>query len=95
MAALHLEDDQPQNDVDTCAMSMLLMRMVLVRISAAVNARRTIGWRYSSHRSTDGPRAFWRYDKAAHELKPAIALGADVAFLEGVDHFEGRQSRSP
>lgn len=88
VAALHLEDQVVTKRCGHLANKELVEEEVfLSRIRAAVNARTLAGRDIVIIARTDSLQSLG-YDVAVSRLKAAIAVGADVAFLEGISSKE-------
>ncbi|GAM37191.1 hypothetical protein TCE0_022r06898 [Talaromyces pinophilus] len=88
VAALHLEDQPTTKRCGHLRNKQIINEdEFLSRISAAVNARAQSGGDIVLIARTDALEPLG-YDNALQRLKRAIALGADVAFLEGVTSKE-------
>lgn len=84
VAALHLEDQPTTKRCGHLRNKQIVDEdEFMSRISAAVNARAQSGGDIVLIARTDALESL-DYDNAVQRLKHAIALGADVAFLEGV-----------
>lgn len=88
VAALHLEDQPTTKRCGHLRNKVIVDEAeFLSRISAAVNARAQSGGDIVLIARTDALESLG-YDNAMQRLKRAIALGADVAFLEGITSKE-------
>ncbi|KAJ5371524.1 carboxyphosphonoenolpyruvate mutase [Penicillium cataractarum] len=88
VAALHLEDQPTSKRCGHLLHKQLVsVDEFLSRIKAAVNARQSSGNDIVLIARTDA-LATLGYDQAISRLKSAVALGADVAFLEGITSKE-------
>ncbi|PWY90352.1 carboxyphosphonoenolpyruvate mutase [Aspergillus sclerotioniger CBS 115572] len=88
VAALHLEDQPTSKRCGHLSNKQLVPEAeYLDRIRAAINARARSGGDIVLIARTDALQSLG-YEAAVSRLKGAIALGADVAFLEGVASAE-------
>ncbi|KAJ5184043.1 carboxyphosphonoenolpyruvate mutase [Penicillium capsulatum] len=88
VAALHLEDQPTSKRCGHLRNKQLVPKSeFLSRIKAAVNARAQSGGDIVLIARTDA-LATLGYEESVSRLKDAVALGADVAFLEGITSKE-------
>ena len=88
VAALHLEDQVVTKRCGHLAGKQLVSRdEYLARIRAAVNMRRQLGSDIVIIARTDALQSFG-FDEAVSRLKDAVAIGADVVFLEAIQSRE-------
>ena len=88
VAAFHLEDQVVNKRCGHLAGKELVSEdLYLSRIRAAVNMRRQLGSNIVIIARTDALQSLG-FDAAVSRLQKAVAVGADVAFLEAIETVE-------